>query len=148
MVKKIKEYWFGGMMALLVLFCLVFVAVVGVAPHNDAKMRGFSPCTYQMAADLSDAGAQKRVWGVFAAVGGGYLCYAGVMREGAELFFKHRQPTPWANYLFEPDEGDDVEDGGDDVSAEGLPDSNLFAAESNDKLNQNIRKEFDDDGQK
>lgn len=88
-------------MALFVVLFLLFVAVVAAAPHNDAQMRGFAPCTYTMAEDLNAGAGSKKMWQVISAVSHGYLCYAGVMREGVELWAAGRQPTPWANYMFE-----------------------------------------------
>lgn len=100
MAVKIREYWFGGLMALFVVLFLLFVAVVAAAPHNDAQMRGFTPCTYVMAEELNAGAGSKKMWQVISAVGHGYLCYAGVMREGVERWAAGSQPTPWANYMF------------------------------------------------
>ncbi len=90
-------------MALIAALCLLFVAVVASAPHNDAKMRGFAPCTYQMAEELSQAAGQHKMRNVITGVGRGYWCYVGVMRLGAVQWAAGKQPTPWANYLFEPE---------------------------------------------
>lgn len=102
-LRAIKEYWFGGLMAFIVLLCLLFVVMVASAPHNDAKMRGFAPCTFVMAEELSTAASEHKVWQVMTAVGKGYICYAGVMRQGVDLWLDGKQPTPWANYMFKPE---------------------------------------------
>ena len=103
MAVKIREYWFGGLMALVVVLFLLFVVIVASAPHNDLKMRGFTPCTFVMAEELNAAAGQRKTWEVMTVIGKGYLCYAGVMREGVELWLDGKQLTPWANYMFKPD---------------------------------------------
>lgn len=90
-------------MMLFVTITLLFVIVVAVAPHNDIKMRGFTPCTYDMAGEINEAGATRSLWGVMSGVGRGYLCYARVMKQGAMLWIKGEQPALWSNYLFEPE---------------------------------------------
>ena len=103
MAIKIREYWFGLLMIVWVVVTLLFVLIVAIAPHNDIKMRGFTPCTYDMAGAVSDAGSSRHFWGVMSGVGKGYLCYARVMKQGFALWIKGEQPTFWSNYLFEPE---------------------------------------------
>lgn len=90
-------------MALFVGLFLLFIVVVAVAPHNDEKMRGFTPCTMMMAEELNMSASQKKIWDVMASVNRGYLCYAAVMREGVGLWLDGKQPNPWANYMFQPE---------------------------------------------
>lgn len=103
MALKFREYWFGFFLGAMVFVALLFVVVVMLAPHNDAKMRGFSPCTVRMAADLNAAGAERDLLGTVASVGKGYACYAAVIAEGASLWLKGMQPSFWSNYMFEPE---------------------------------------------
>ncbi len=124
MATKIKEYWFGGLLALFIILFLLFVVVVAIAPHNDREMRGFSGCTYDMAVELNEVSAEKRFLAVMKVVGEGYLCYAGVMRDGVLLWLDGRQETPWANYFFDQD--DSVE--GEAISEE-LMNANLLDEE-------------------
>lgn len=147
MALKIREYWFGGLMALFVLVFLLFVAVVAAAPHNDAKMRGFAPCTYTMAEELSKASGERKVWEVMTAVGKGYVCYAGVMRQGAELWVAGKQPTPWANYMFEPDTFLAKPEESEPFS-EDLLKANLFDEEEKSSFEDNEQIKENDDGQK
>ncbi len=100
MVGKIKEYWFGILLLIGAVLFLLFVALVAAAPHDDAQMRGFTPCTYEMAEELSLQGGQKKIWGVLGAVTDSYFCYAGVVWSGVGLWLDGKQPTPWTNYLF------------------------------------------------
>lgn len=101
MVKALKEYWFGILLLTAALLFLIFAAVVAAAPHDDAKMRGFTPCTYRLAQELSIHGAGRRIWGVLGAVGESYACYAGVVADGVGLWLEGKQPRPWSNYFFE-----------------------------------------------
>ena len=101
MGKALKEYWFGILLLTAALLFLIFAAIVAAAPHDDAKMRGFTPCTYRLAQELSLQGAGRRIWGVLGAVGESYVCYAGVVADGVGLWLDGKQPAPWSNYFFE-----------------------------------------------
>lgn len=132
-------------MALIVVLFLLFVTVVAVAPHNDMKMRGFAPCTIVMAEELNVGGSQQKIWEVMSAVGGGYLCYAGVMREGMSLWLEGKQPTPWANYLFEPETYIASPEESEPLSEELLK-ANLLDEEEGEPLSVNVEtKESTDD---
>ncbi|MCM1323760.1 MAG: hypothetical protein NC218_06325 [Acetobacter sp.] len=102
MAVRFREYWFGGLLGLFVVLFLLFVVVVAMAPHNDMKMRGFAPCTYQMTTELNLAAGERQIWDVMSTVGKGYWCYAGVMRMGMAKWYAGEQETPWANYFFVP----------------------------------------------
>ena len=101
MALRIKEHWFGMLLAFVVLLFLLFIIVVLRAPHNDARMRGFTPCTYAMAEELTQASSARGFGTVAGAVTSGYFCYAKVMAEGVKLWLAGKQSTPWENYLFE-----------------------------------------------
>ena len=103
MVNKLKEYWFGILICFIVIACLIFSLLVVLSPHTDAKMRGFSPCTYELAIRLSQQSGEKKLWGVVGAVTDANLCYVSVIRKGVELWVKGEQSTPWANYMYEPE---------------------------------------------
>lgn len=103
MVEKIKEYWFGMLLFVFSAMFLVFVAIVAAAPHDDLKMRGFTPCTYQMAYDVNLYSTQSDISGVLGAIAKSYVCYAAVMGKGVKLWLSGNQSTPWANYFFKAD---------------------------------------------
>lgn len=103
MVEKIKEYWFGMLLFVFSAMFLVFVAIVATAPHDDLKMRGFTPCTYQMAYDVNLYSTQSDIAGVLGAITKSYVCYAAVMGEGVKLWLNGKQSTPWDNYFFKAD---------------------------------------------
>ena len=96
MVKFIRLHWFGLCLGLLVLCFMLFTAIIAVAPHNDARMRGFTPCTYQMAVALQQNRTTPKSH-IFKIIGEGYWCYFRVIGEGIDRFVKNEQPTPWAN---------------------------------------------------
>ena len=103
MVEKIKEYWFGALLFVFSAVFLVFVGIVAAAPHDDLKMRGFAPCTYQMVYDVNLYSTQSDIGGVLGAIAGSYVCYASVMGGGVKLWLNGKQSTPWANYFFKPE---------------------------------------------
>lgn len=103
MVSKLREYWFGILISLMVFVCLIFSLIVVLSPHSDGKMRGFAPCTYELAISLSQQTGEGKLWGVASAVTDANLCYASVIGKGVELWIKGKQSTPWANYMYEPE---------------------------------------------
>ena len=108
MVKFLRNYGFFLFLGILVLLFLSCITLISLAPHNDAKMRGFTPCSYQMVGKLTTDDNLKYS-DVFFIMAEGYGCYFKVMGEGIALFYKGEQPTPWANYLFE-EETFDIDD--------------------------------------
>jgi hypothetical protein len=58
------------------------VIIIAIAPHNDEKMRGFTPCTYEMADNISIYSGQRQLWGVVGAIVNSYVCYFSVMEDG------------------------------------------------------------------
>ena len=137
MVKFIKTYWFGLFIGLILLFFLLFTTIIAVAPHADAKMRGFTPCTYQMAIKFSEQ-HKPTTKDVFATILSGYGCYFKVMVDGCKSFIHGQQTTPWENYFFEPELIMDEED--DDPEA--AIDEDLKKANLLDEADKNI---FEDD---
>ena len=111
-------------MCFIVIVCLIYSVIVVMSPHSDGQMRGFAPCTYELAINLSQQGGQSKVWGVAGAVTQANLCYIGVMRNGVELWVKGKQPTPWANYMYEPEPF--YEDGNIEPISKELLESNLL----------------------
>lgn len=99
MVNFLKEHWFGFVLSLFVFIFLLFSVIITIAPHNDAEMRGFTPCTYQMADEFNKI-EDVKFTDVLTTVGIGYGCYFGVIYEGMRNFIGGKQKTPWANYLF------------------------------------------------
>ena len=128
MIKFIKNYWFELLLGLCLVLFLLFSLVVGIAPHNDAKGRGFTKCTSEMIFVLQQTD-KLSVMKAVKMVGEGYWCYALVMKEGVTLFVEGKQKTPWSNYLFEEERFDDEQ--GDE--GEGFSQDLLKANLLNDK---------------
>ena len=100
---KILYYYFLGM---LVFFTLYLTVMLAVSPKQDKLKRGFIPCT------------EKLVHGVFQCERGtigcplknlwrDMQCNTGVILDGIGAWVRGRQNTPWANYLFEPQNTED-----------------------------------------
>ena len=137
MVKLLKDYWFEIFVSIMVFFCLLFVVIIAVAPHNDAEMRGFAPCTYQMAEDLGQE-VKPDLKMIFGVVTTGYGCYFSVMKQGVVQYFAGKQKTPWANYLFQPIVLD-LEDTQFETFPEDLMNANMF-----DEKVSDVGEMFDD----
>lgn len=147
MIEAFKEHWFGFILSVMVFVCSCFVIVVGAAPHQDMKMRGFAPCTYAMATELGQTETKVKAGEVIEIVSRGFICYAQVMKEGMKLYLVGEQKTPWANYLFEPETLND-EFAGEAVEpfSEDLLKANLLDDEEDDLFyNDDDIKENDDD---
>ena len=146
MIKAFREHWFGLILSVMVLMCACFVLVVAIVPHGDAKMRGFTPCTYTMAAELGQTGEAVKVIEVMKIVGRGFFCYGKVMKEGMSLFLNGKQKTPWANYLFEPEVVKD-EFAGEvtEPFSEDLLKANLLDEDEEELLVNDEHKENDND---
>lgn len=102
MVNKIRQCWFGFLLAVFMVGFLALSIIVAIAPHNDDKMRGFAPCTYEMANNIGVYSAERNVMGVVGAISSSYKCYLDVMGKGVENWYNDKQDTPWENYIFEP----------------------------------------------
>lgn len=91
-------------------FGVVYLTVVMyLSPRQDMQERGFIPCTKQLVVALQDCPAGK-LGCPFKLLAKDMACNIGVVGTGAVAWVKGKQPTPWANYLFEPQlsEADDA----------------------------------------
>lgn len=140
MVKFLRDYGFFLFLGVFVLCFICFVAIISIAPHNGVKMRGFAPCTYQMTEKLMVQKTLKHT-DVFKIIAKGYGCYFKVVAEGAVLFCRGQQATPWANYLFRSEEQWVDEDGID----EDLEQNSLLKDDDENDLLDNVIKESIDE---
>ena len=145
MVEKVKEYWFGLLLFIFSLVFLIFVAIVAAAPHDDAKMRGFAPCTYIMAQELNVYASQRDVLGVLGTVTQSYICYAKIMKEGVELWIRGKQSTPWENYFFKADNFKVPQDLSEPFSEDLLKANRLNEDEPNDIFQDYQNREINND---
>lgn len=146
MVKFIRLHWFGLSLSIFVVLFMLFTLIIAIAPHNDAKMRGFTPCTYQMAGALNQETSHKMM-NVFKIVIGGYLCYLQVMGEGAKQFALGKQKTPWENYLFEEESFNVIPEESEPFSPELLEANVLDEQEEKENFTGQDVKESSDEKQ-
>ena len=92
--------FFGCLFFLLVAF---WVFIISIAPHNDMRMRGFSPCTFDMGVKLSHPEFNRSLKATLDVVIESHVCYFGVVKEGFINWIDGQQERPWDNYFFEPD---------------------------------------------
>ena len=96
----IRRYWFGSLMFFIIgCFLLLFVLLI-ISPKQDAKGRGFIKCTQEMVDNLSTC--NKKFYCSIMAVIKNTTCDVDVVIEGISLWIDKKQPTPWSNYIFEP----------------------------------------------
>ncbi len=103
MVKRKNISFFYVFIGTFIFVFLAFIIIVLSAPHNDIKMRGFTPCTLEVAKVISSAENKPTASKVFASIGQSYICYLEVIKHGCVLWLEDKQPTPWTNYIFEPE---------------------------------------------
>ena len=98
----LKHHWFGLILSLFMLaYLLVFVLVL-LAPRYDVQKRGFIPCTETMAEQLIDC--DNGAWCMLKTIVRNGWCDAEVIGGGFRMWLRGEQKTPWANYLFEPEQ--------------------------------------------
>ncbi|MBE6448078.1 MAG: hypothetical protein E7018_02125 [Alphaproteobacteria bacterium] len=109
----VRHHWFGLIMSIVVCaFMLMFVLVL-LSPRQDAKKRGFIPCTETLAENILSC-QKNKVFCLLSAVVKNSWCDAKVIGAGFSMWVGGEQSTPWANYIFEPEI---VFDGIDDPEA-------------------------------
>ena len=98
----LKHHWFGLILSLFMLaYLLVFVLVL-LSPRYDVQKRGFIPCTETMAEQLIDC--DNGAWCMLKTIVRNGWCDAEVIGGGFRMWLRGEQKTPWANYLFEPEQ--------------------------------------------
>ncbi len=95
--------YFTGLLSFIFLLVVGSITLISIAPHNDAKMRGFTPCTYEMGVKLSDPRMNVGLMYAFRVVMQSYVCYGKVIKDGVQLWLNGEIEKPWDNYLFEPE---------------------------------------------
>lgn len=103
------------LLALMVIFVAYMTLMLAVSPKVDMQKRGFIVCTEQLVSDVAvckkgSVGCPlKYLWQDM-------KCNTFVILDGFGAWVKGEQPTPWANYLFEPETIYDDEYDGDIVA--------------------------------
>lgn len=100
-MSSLKNYWFGTFITLVIcVFVLMFFLIL-IAPKQDAKNRGFVFCTQNMIDNLADC--NRTIWCSTKAIAKNTLCDLKTIGNGVSWWIKGKQPTPWSNYIFEPE---------------------------------------------
>ena len=102
MLNFVKIHWFGLSISLLGILYLMFFALIAFSPRQDKLERGFIPCTKAMMTQMLDCPKNKAIC-FSEAIFKSTVCDAGVIAKGVKNWLNGEQPTPWANYLFEPE---------------------------------------------
>ena len=97
----IKRYWFGCLTGFILSCFLVLFILLIISPKQDTKGRGFIKCTQEMVNELTLC--NKKIWCSIKAIGNNTLCDVFVVAKGFDLWLDDKQPTPWSNYIFEPE---------------------------------------------
>lgn len=90
------------LLAVIVIFVAYMTLMLFIAPKVDMQKRGFIPCTEQLVSSVSickkgSVGCPlKYLWQDM-------KCNTFVILDGFGAWMRGKQPTPWANYLFEPE---------------------------------------------
>lgn len=95
--KLLYYYLLGLFMAFVVYLCIMLF----ISPRQDKLQRGFIPCTARLVEQFSLC-EQGQIGCVASALWQDTKCNAAVILEGLGAWVRGQQPTPWANYLYEP----------------------------------------------
>lgn len=109
MLNFIKIHWFGLILSIVVIFYAAVFVVVFLSPRQDELKRGFIPCTEVLVKDMFDCNG--KAWCMSKAIVKNTGCDTKIVLEGITSWVKGKQPTPWANYLFEPEMGKEQNEG-------------------------------------
>ncbi len=104
----IKHHWFGLLSGAIVFVFMGLFMLVLLSPREDARNRGFIPCTQALAAQLLDCGEEQRIFCVAGAVLQNTWCDMKVVGAGFGGWISGNQAAPWSNYIFIPEKGSDA----------------------------------------
>ncbi|MBR1604753.1 MAG: hypothetical protein IJ660_01435 [Alphaproteobacteria bacterium] len=100
-MRFLQHHWFNIVVVLLVFLALGMTLLIAFSPKQDAKKRGFIPCTLQLAEQV--ANCRGGLWCTTKAVVKNSWCDSKVIGQGIKLWLQKQQPAPWSNYFFTPD---------------------------------------------
>ena len=98
----IKKNWFGIFVTFLVLIGMVVSILVFISPKQDAKRRGFIPCTENFVISFNSCDKDSQYTCLLKEILKNSWCDAKVIGEGMSLWVKGEQSAPWSNYIFKP----------------------------------------------
>lgn len=97
----IRNYWFGIVTGLIIFVALAMFILILLAPRQDVQRRGFIPCTEAMAEEIISC--DRQIVCVLKAILNNSWCDAKVIGKGIKNWLSGQQPTPWSNYIFQPE---------------------------------------------
>ena len=100
-IGKLKKHWFTILVLTFVLLFATFFTVIAISPKQDLQRRGFIPCTEVLAEKLYEC--KKDKWCGIQVILNNTYCDIKVVSKGLNLWVRGDQPTPWSNYIFEPE---------------------------------------------
>lgn len=101
-MEKIFKYIYYCCLTALIFGVVYLSTVMYLSPRQDLQERGFIPCTKQLVFELS--GCQNGKIGCpLKLLWQDMKCNIKVVGNGVNNWLNGTQPTPWANYLFEPE---------------------------------------------
>lgn len=98
---KFFQYLYYTVLTLFLCSVIYLTTVLFLAPRQDVYDRGFIACTRKLVYDLSGC-EQGKIGCPLKYLWRDMKCNVGIIYDGAAAWVKGEQPTPWANYLFEP----------------------------------------------
>ena len=101
-MKYLKNHWFGILISVFMAYFLTVIILVVISPKEDAKNRGFIPCSDTQMQNIKNC-KKNRITCIICSSLQGNLCYMKVVNKGMVDFLLGRQTFPWSNYLFSPE---------------------------------------------
>lgn len=99
----LRYYWFGLLMSFILLIGFLFFLLVILSPRYDSQKRGFIPCTEELAQNLASCKAENKYSCGIKHILKHSWCNVQVIGQGFSAWWQGKQQTPWANYIFEPE---------------------------------------------
>ena len=97
----IKKYWFATIIGILLVFFGLLVGALILSPKQDLQNRGFVKCTQNLIDELSFC--NRKIGCTIVAISENTWCDIKVFVLGFAGWINKNQPTPWSNYIFEPE---------------------------------------------
>ncbi len=97
----LKEHWFGIIIGCWFFVLSLFVAVILIAPHQDAKNRGFVYCNQNFVEQISECNNANLC--VVKAILYNTGCDITIIKQSFIDWLHHKHPYPWSGYIFDPE---------------------------------------------
>ena len=98
----IKTHWFGLLTGTVIFFFLILFVLILLSPRQDARRRGFIPCTENMAEELLNC-EENKFFCLFKVIVKNSWCDIKVVGRGIGAWISGEQSAPWSNYIFIPE---------------------------------------------